>query len=83
MSRIAKLLKVARIDCPKSLKFDFKESFSEFSSRFFFLAISRGSHQTCSVKKGVLKNSQETPVWSLFFNKDAAPRPATLLKIRL
>ena len=45
------------------------------------------SHQRCSVRKGVLRNFVNFTgkhLWqSLFFNKIAGPRPATLLKKRL
>ena len=46
----------------------------------------RSSHQRCSVKKIFLEisqNSQESTCGSLFFNKVAGLRPATLLKKRL
>ena len=47
----------------------------------------RSSHQTCSIKKGVLRNFTKLSgkhLWqSLFFNKVAGLRPATLLKKRL
>ena len=47
----------------------------------------RSSHQRCSMKKGVLRNFAKFPgkylCQSLFFNKVAALRPATLLKKRL
>ena len=45
---------------------------------------SRSSHWRCFVKKGVLKNFTKLTAkylcWSLFFNKVAKLRPATLLK---
>ena len=48
---------------------------------------SRSSHSRCSIKKGVLGNVVKFTgkhLWqSLFFNKVAGPRPATLLKKRL
>ena len=48
---------------------------------------SRGSHRRCSVKKGVLRNFSKLTgrylCQSLFFNKVAGFRPATLLKKRL
>ena len=47
----------------------------------------RSSHQRCSMKKGVLRNFTKFPgkhlCQSLFFNKVAGLRPATLLKRRL
>ena len=47
----------------------------------------RSSHQRCSMKKGVLRNFTKFTgkhlCQSLFFNKVAALRPATLLKKRL
>ena len=46
--------------------------------------ISRSSHQRCSIKKGVLRNFAKFTgkhlCQSLFFNKVAGLRPATLLK---
>ena len=51
------------------------------------LRLFRSSHQSCSVKKGVLKNLVKFIgkhlCWSLFYNKVAGLRPATLLKERL
>ena len=48
---------------------------------------SRSSHQRCSMKKGVLRNSTKFTGkhlrQSLFFNKVAGLRPAALLKKRL
>ena len=48
------------------------------------LDISRSSHQRCSMKKGVLRNSTKFTgkhlCQRLFFNKVAGLRPATLLK---
>ena len=45
---------------------------------------SRRRHQRCSVRKGVLRNSAQFTgkdlCQSLFFNKVAGMRPATLLK---
>ena len=45
------------------------------------------SHWGCSVEKGVLRNfakfTGKDLCQSLFFNKDAGLRPATLLKKRL
>ena len=50
-------------------------------------ALSRSSHQRCSLKKGVLRNFAKLTgkflCQSLFFNKVAGLRPATLLKKRL
>ena len=47
----------------------------------------RSSHQRCSTKKGVLRNftkfTRKHLRQSLFFNKVAGLRPATLLKKRL
>ena len=47
----------------------------------------RSSHQRCSIKKGVLRNfakfTGKHMCQSLFFNKVAGLRPATLLKKRL
>ena len=47
----------------------------------------RSSHQRCSVRKGVLRNSAKFTVKHLcqvlFYNKVAGPEPATLLKKRL
>ena len=47
----------------------------------------RSSHQKCSMKKGVLRNfakfTEKHLCHSLFFNKVAGLRPATLLKKRL
>ena len=47
----------------------------------------RSSHQRCSIKKGVLRNftnfTGKHLCQSLFFNKVAGLRPATLLKKRL
>ena len=47
----------------------------------------RSSHQRCSVRKGVLRNvatfTRKHLCQSLFFNKVAGLRPATLLKKRL
>ena len=51
------------------------------------IAIIRSSHQRCSVRKGVLRNFAKFTgkhlCQSLFFNKVAGLRPATLLKKRL
>ena len=48
---------------------------------------SESSHQRCSMEKGVLKNftkfTEKHLCQSLFFNKAAGLRPATLLKKRL
>ena len=48
------------------------------------LAIARSSHQRCSVRKDVLRNFPKFTgkhlCQSLFFNKVAGLRPATLLK---
>ena len=48
--------------------------------------ICRSSHQRCSMKKNVLRNSAKFTgkhlCWSLFFNKVAGLRPASLLKKR-
>ena len=50
----------------------------------FIVTTVRSSHRRCSVKKGVLRNSTKFTgkqlCHSLFFNKVAALRPATLLK---
>ena len=62
---------------------------SEVLFRFLLRNISnsRSSHSRCSMKKGVLRNVVKFTgkhLWqSLFFNKVAGPRPATLLKKRL
>ena len=49
--------------------------------------IYRSNHQRCSIKKGVLRNFAKFTgkhlCQSLFFNKVAGLRPATLLKKRL
>ena len=51
------------------------------------LYMTRSSHQRCPMKKGVLRNCTKFTVkhlcQSLFFNKVAGLRPATLLKKRL
>ena len=51
------------------------------------IPIYRSSHQSCSMKKGVLKNFAKFTgkhlCQSLFFNKVAGLRPTTLLKKRL
>ena len=54
---------------------------------FTFERMLRSSHQRCSLRKGVFKNfvkfTRKHLCQSLFFNKIAAIRPATLLKKRL
>ena len=52
-----------------------------------YIKSSRSSHRKCSVKKGALRNfakfTGKQLCQSLFFNKVAGLRPATLLKKRL
>ena len=56
-----------------------------FEPRILFSG--RSSHQRCFMKKGVVKNLAKFKgkhlCQSLFFNKVAGLRPATLLKLRL
>ena len=53
----------------------------------FSVSTFRGSHRRCSVKKGVLRNLAKFTgkylCQSLFFNKVAGLRPATLLNKKL
>ena len=60
---------------------------SAITKRFRGICIYRSSHQRCSMKKGVLRNftkfTGKQLCQSLFFNKVAGLRPATLLKKRL
>ena len=53
----------------------------------YVTGMDRSSHQRCSIKKGVLRNFTKFTgkhlCQSLFFNKVAGLRPATLLKKRL
>ena len=54
---------------------------------FTYPVKNRSSHQSCSVRKGVLRNfakfTEKHKRQSVFFNKVAGLRPATLLKKRL
>ena len=60
-----------------------KKVFSEFSSRFCFWQSVEAATRRAPWKKAFLTGFRKTPTWSLFFNKDAGLRPATLLKRRL
>ena len=63
----------------------FRDSTASMLYRIFYIC--RSSHRRCSVRKGALRNfakfTGKHPCQSLFYNKVAGLRPATLSKKRL